>query len=76
MGHPALRKTMAERRSRRKWSGLCFIFTRAAKGKLCYTKSMTPWRERLTKTAIIAVGVILILAGMLVWALLFFRATL
>jgi len=37
---------------------------------------MTPWRERLTTTVIIALGVILILAGMLVWALLFFRSTL
>jgi len=37
---------------------------------------MKPWREGLTKTVIITLGVILILVGMLVWALLFFRATL
>jgi CHASE3 domain sensor protein len=39
-------------------------------------KSMQPWQERLTTTVIIALAVILILAGMLVWALLFFRSTL
>jgi hypothetical protein len=37
---------------------------------------MKPWREGLTKTVIIVLGAILILAGILVWALLFFRSTL
>ena len=37
---------------------------------------MRPWREGLMKTAIIALGVILILVGILVWALLFLRTTL
>lgn len=37
---------------------------------------MRPWQEGLTKTVVIALGVILILAGILVWALLFFRSTL
>ena len=37
---------------------------------------MKPWREGLTEAVVIALGVILILAGILVWALLFFRGTL
>ena len=36
---------------------------------------MKPWRESLMKTVIIALGVLLILVGIFVWALLFFRAT-
>ena len=36
---------------------------------------MSPWREGFMKTVIITLGVILILVGILVWALLFFRTT-
>jgi hypothetical protein len=37
---------------------------------------MTSWRERLTTASIIVVFVILVLVGVLIWALLFFRNTL
>ena len=41
--------------------------------KVCYRMSMKPGREGLVTTAIIAAGGLLILIGILVWALLFFR---
>ena len=37
--------------------------------------SMKPWREGLLTTVILALGVVLILVGILLWALLFFKAT-
>jgi hypothetical protein len=36
---------------------------------------MSEWRNSLLKTTIIAVMVLIVLAGILVWALLFFRST-
>jgi hypothetical protein len=36
---------------------------------------MRPWRESLITTVIVAVGIIIILAGILVWAFLFFKTT-
>ncbi len=37
---------------------------------------MKPWRNVLKATVILTLGAIFVLAGILVWALLFFRKTL
>jgi hypothetical protein len=37
---------------------------------------MTTWREGVLKTVIIAIVALLVAAGVLLWALLFFRGTL
>jgi heme/copper-type cytochrome/quinol oxidase subunit 2 len=37
---------------------------------------MRPWREGIKTTVVITLGVVVILVGILVWALVFFRNTL
>jgi len=49
------------------------VKSRAFRPILCYRMCMRPWREVLKATGIVMLGVIFVLVGILLWALLFFR---